>query len=187
MDKQSEYCTLCILVKDIPGVLSQVARLFSRKGYNIHTIASAAGKEVGTTRMTIVIEADQKTGEQIAAQCGKLIPVLAVKILSEPAIYRECTMVKVETPSREMRDEVMQMANIFRASIIDVSRDALVLSLLGDREKTDAFLKLFEEYHILEIVRTGTAALERGRHTIYDDKKLKEEYNYGKNVLREGL
>ncbi len=181
------FCTLSILVQDIAGVLSQVARLFSRKGYNIHSITSGASHRMGVTRMTIVIQCDHKTGEQIAAQCRKLIPVLAVKILEEEHVSRECTMVKVETKTREEREEIMQLADIFRSLIIDVGRDTLVLSLVGDEGKTKAFLKLLDDFNILEIVRTGTIAIERGRHTIFDNQKLKEEYNYGKNVLREGL
>ncbi len=176
--------TLSLLVQDHPGVLSQVARLFSRKGYNIESIASGESNEPGVTRITIVIMGDELMVNQIAAQCRKLLPVKAVKILeSGSAILREFTLIKVEAIDRGTRDEVIQMANIFRANIIDVSRETLTVSIFGDREKTDAMVKLLSEFGVLEIVRTGTIALERGRNTIYDDNKLKEEYNYGKNVL----
>ncbi len=176
--------TLSLLVQDIPGVLSQVARLFSRKGYNIESIASGESNEPGVTRITIVILGDDLMVNQIAAQCRKLLPVMAVKILEDStAILREFTLIKVEAIDRGTRDEVIQMANIFRANIIDVSRETLTVAIFGDKEKTDALVKLLSDFGVLEIVRTGTIALERGRNTIYDDNKLKEEYNYGKNVL----
>ena len=121
---------------------------------------------------------------QIAAQCRKLIPVLAVKILEEgTSIQREFSLIKVRAADRNARDEVIQMANIFRAKIIDVSRETLTVGIFGDKDKTQALTAMLADYGILEIAKTGTLAIERGRSTIYDDNKLKEEYNYGKNVL----
>ena len=113
-----------------------------------------------------------------------LIPVLAVKILDEGAsIQREFALIKVAAADRAARDEVVQMSNIFRANIIDVSRDTLTVAIFGDKQKTSALIGLLEDFGILEIAKTGTIAIERGRSTIYDDNKLKEEYDYGKNVL----
>jgi len=183
-DKEKKLYTLSILVRDIPGVLSQVARLFSRKGYNIESIVSGETDKPGVTRITIVILADELMIDQIAAQCSKLLPVTAVKILDEDtSIRREIALVKVGAADRNARDEVIQMANIFRANIIDVSRDTLTVAIFGDKQKTSALIGLLEDFGILEIAKTGTLAIERGRSTIYDDNKLKEEYNYGKNVL----
>ena len=183
-DKEKKLYTLSILVRDIPGVLSQVARLFSRKGYNIESIVSGETDKPGVTRITIVILADELMIDQIAAQCSKLIPVLAVKILDEGAsIQREFALIKVAAADRAARDEVVQMSNIFRANIIDVSRETLTVAIFGDRDKTEALVRLLRDFGVLEIARTGTIAIERGRSTIYDDNKLKEEYNYGKNVL----
>lgn len=176
--------TLSILVQDIPGVLSQVARLFSRKGYNIESIVSGETDRPGVTRITIVVLADELMISQIAAQCRKLLPVMAVKILDEAtALQREFALIKVRAVDRNSRDEVIQMANIFRAKIIDVSRETLTVAIFGDQEKTSALIKMLDDFGILEIAKTGTIAIERGRSTIYDDNKLKEEYNYGKNVL----
>ena len=183
-DKEKKLYTLSILVRDIPGVLSQVARLFSRKGYNIESIVSGETDKPGVTRITIVILADELMIDQIAAQCRKLIPVLAVKILDEGAsIQREFAMIKVMAVDRTTRDEIIQMANIFRANIIDVSRETLTMAIFGDKSKTGALINLLSDFGILEMAKTGTLAIERGRSTIYDDNKLKEEYNYGKNVL----
>ena len=108
----------------------------------------------------------------------------AVKILDEDtSIRREIALVKVGAADRNARDEVIQLANIFRANIIDVGRDTLTVAIFGDRSKTRALTDLLADFGILEIAQTGTLAIERGRSTIYDDNKLKEEYNYGKNVL----
>lgn len=176
--------TLCILVQDIPGVLSQVARLFSRKGYNIESIVSGETDKPGITRITIGIFTEQAMLEQIAAQCSKLLPVTAVKILDEDAsIRREIALVKVSAADRTARDEVIQLANIFRAKVIDVSRDSLTLGIFGAGSKITALIGMLTDFGILEIAKTGTIAIERGRSTIYDDNKLKEEFDYGKHVL----
>jgi len=183
-DPTKKLYTLAILVRDIPGVLSQVARLFSRKGYNIESIVSGETDQPGVTRITIVLLADELMIFQIAAQCRKLIPVMSVKILDEAtSIQREFALIKVQAADRNARDEVIQMANIFRATIIDVSRDTLTVAIFGEKDKTAALIDLLDDFGILEIAKTGTLAIERGRSTIYDDNKIKEEYNYGKNVL----
>jgi acetolactate synthase-1/3 small subunit len=182
-DATKKPYTLSILVRDTPGVLSQVARLFSRKGYNIESIVSGETDKPGVTRITIVILGDELMVSQIADQCRKLIPVITVKILDEStSIQREFALIKVQAADRNARDEVVQMANIFRANIIDVSRDTLTVAIFGDRDKTSALIELLADFGILEISKTGTLAIERGRSTIYDDNKLREEYDYGKSV-----
>ena len=184
LDPERKLYTLCILVQDIPGVLSQVARLFSRKGYNIESIVSGETDKPGITRITISIMADEAMLEQIAAQCSKLLPVTAVKILDEDtSIRREVALIKVGAASRSARDEVIQLANIFRAKVIDVSRESLTLEIFGSKSKITALTEMLTDFGILEIAKTGTIAIERGRSTIYDDNKLKEEYDYGKHVL----
>ena len=184
MDTERKLYTLCMLVQDVPGVLSQVARLFSRKGYNIESIVSGDTDKPGITRITIGIQADQLMLEQVAAQCSKLLPVLAVKILDEEtSIRREIALVKVAAADREARDEVIQLANIFRAKVIDVSRESLTLGIFGSGSKITALIGMLTDFGILEIAKTGTIAIERGRSTIYDENKLKEEYDYGKHVL----
>ena len=173
MNKDIKPYTLSILVQDIPGVLSQVARLFSRKGYNIESIVSGESGDPGVTRITIVLLGDELMISQIAAQCRKLLPVIAVKILDEStSLQREMALIKVKTLDRNARDEVIQMANIFRANIIDVSRETLTVAIFGDRDKTEALVRLLRDFGVLEIARTGTIAIERGRSTIYDDNKI---------------
>ena len=183
-DTEKKLYTLALLVQDIPGVLSQVARLFSRKGYNIESIVSGETDKPGITRITIVLLADELMITQIAAQCRKLLPVLAVKLLDEAvSIHREFALIKVKADDRVKRDEVIQISNIFRANIIDVSKQSLTIAIFGEKSKTTALIGMLEDFGILEIAKTGTLAIERGQNTIYDDNKLKEEYNYGKNVL----
>ena len=176
--------TLCILVDDTPGVLSQVARLFSRKGYNIESIVSGATDRPGITRISIEILGDELMIDQIAAQCSKLLPVKAVKILDEESCIRsEIALIKVAAATREARDEVIQLANIFRGKVIDVDRHSLTISVFGSAGKHNALITMLEDFGILEIAKTGTIAIERGRSTIYDNNKLQAEYDYGKHVL----
>lgn len=183
-DGTRKLYTLCILVEDVPGVLSQVARLFSRKGYNIESIVSGATDRPGITRISIEILADELMIEQIAAQCRKLLPVKAVKILDEDTcIRREIALIKVSAADHSSRDEIIQLVSIFRAKVIDVSREALTIWVFGSASKNEALINMLEDFGILEIAKTGTIAIERGRSTIYDNSKLREEYDYGKNVL----
>ena len=183
-DKEKKLYTLAILVRDIPGVLSQVARLFSRKGYNIESIVSGETDKPGVTRITIVILADELMIDQIAAQCRKLLPVKAVKILDEEtSIRREIALIKVRAADRVARDEIIQLVNIFRAKVIDVGRETLTIWVFGSQSKNTALIDMLADFGILEIAKTGTIAIERGRSTIYDTNKLREEYDYGKNVL----
>ena len=183
-DTQKKEYTLSILVQDIPGVLSQVARLFSRKGYNIESIVSGETDRPHVTRITIVLLADELMINQIAAQCRKLICVQAVKNLDEgTSIRREVALIKVRAADHGTRDEIIQMTNIFRGHIIDVDKESLTVWVFGSQSKNAALIQMLEDFGILEIAKTGTIAIERGRSTIYDESKLKEEYEYGKNVL----
>lgn len=176
--------TLCMLTEDSPGILSQVARLFSRKGYNIESIVSGATDKPGVARISIEVMADELMIEQLAAQCRKLLPVRAVKILDEETcIRREIALIKVQATDHAARDEIIQLVNIFRAQVIDVDRESLTIWVFGAQSKNTALIGMLEDFGILEIAKTGTIAIERGRCTISDDSKLKEEYEYGKNVL----
>lgn len=184
LNPERKLYTLCLLVEDVYGVLSQVSRMFSRKGYNIESIVSGATDKPGIVRISIELVSDGLMIEQIAAQCRKLLPVKAVKILDESScIRREIALIKVLAEDRASRDEIIQIVNIFRAKVIDVDRSCLTIWVFGGREKNEALIGMLKDFGILEIAKTGTIAIERGRSTIYDDSKLKEEYEYGKNVL----
>ena len=176
--------TLALLVDNEPGVLSQIARLFSRKGYNIEAFAAGPTENEGISRLTIDVVADIPHTELLCSQLNKLYPVHSVKWLNaDSSIYRELMLIKVETENGEKRNDVMQIANIFRAQIIDVSFETLTLVVTGDSEKLKAIENILKEFKILEIARTGVVAIERGKATINDESKERGEFNYGKNVL----
>ena len=176
--------TLAILVDNEAGVLSQISRLFSRKGYNIESLAVGTTEQPETSRITIEVLSDDDQARLLANQLRKLFPVHSVKLLTpETAIRRELVLYKVRTPDSAVRNEIIGIANIFRASIIDVAIGSITLSVIGAESKTDAMEKLLREYEILELVRTGVVALERGQETIKDETKEKGEFDYGKNVL----
>jgi acetolactate synthase-1/3 small subunit len=175
--------TLSVLVDNEAGVLSQVSRLFSRKGYNIESLAVGTTDEPDVSRITIEILADEAQCLQICNQLGKLFPVHSVKELAQDrSIRRELVLIKVKADSRDVRNEIIQIANIFRASIIDVATTTLTIALIGDETKSSAIQNLLTEFGILELVRTGMVALERGQYTIDENTKEKGEFNLGKNL-----
>lgn len=176
--------TLSVLVENASGVLSQVSRLFSRKGYNIESLAVGTTDHPAISRITIEVMGDNQQVEQIMNQLRKQFSVHSVQLL-DPAnsIRRELVLIKVRAESRDVRNEVIQIANIFRASIIDVSTKSLTLAVIGEESKDAALEQLLAEFGILELVRTGMVALERGQYTISDERKETTEFNLGKRVL----
>lgn len=184
--KEMNRHTLAVLVDNESGVLSRVARLFSGKGYNIESLAVGTTDNPAISRITIEVLADDKQLNLLTNQLRKLICVHSVKSLKpEHAIRRELMLIKVSSGDSVQRNEIIQIANIFRASIIDVSKASITLAVIGDETKTEAIQNLLAEFGILELVRTGMVALERGQYTIDEQTKMKGEFDYGKNVLRE--
>lgn len=184
MKEQVSRRTLSVLVENTAGVLSQVSRLFSRKGYNIESLAVGATDDPRISRITIEVMGDDAATDQIMNQLRKQFCVHSVQELQpDRSIRRELVMFKVRAATSEVRNEVIQIANIFRASIIDVSVQSLTLALIGDESKAEAMQKLLEAFGILELVRTGMVALERGAYTISDERKETTEFNIGKNIL----
>ncbi len=183
-DTEVKLYTLCILVENTTGMLSQVARLFSRKGYNIESIVTGATDKPGLTRISIQIMGDELMIDQLAAQCRKLLAVKVVKILDEEnCIRREIALIKVRAADHDARAEIIQLVDIFHGKVMDVSPDALTIWVFGKQSKISALTTMLERFGILEIAKTGTLAIERGSNTIYDNNKLREEYDYGKHVL----
>jgi acetolactate synthase-1/3 small subunit len=175
---------LVVLVDNEAGVLSQVSRLFSRKGYNIESLAVGATAKKNLSRITIEVMTDDAHVQLLSNQLRKLLPVHSVKILSDQnAIRRELIIVKLHTPDAGVRSELTQIANIFRASIIDVSIETLSLAVIGEEHKLEGMINILKEFEIMELVRTGVIAMERGQTTIYEETKEKGEFYYGKNVL----
>ena len=176
--------TLSVLVDNEAGVLSQVSRLFSRKGFNVESLAVGATDNPAISHMTIEVLANQNQTNLMCNQLAKMVPVHSVKLLNpNHSIRRELILYKVRAKNSDDKNEIIQIANIFRGSIIDVSKETLTLSVIGDEKKTDAVQELLAEFGIVELVRTGMIALERGKYTIDEDTKEKGEFNYGKDVL----
>ena len=151
-----------LLVDNNPGVLSRVSGLFSRRGYSIDSITAGVTADPRFTRITIVASADELILSQIEKQVRKLEDVIEIKVLQpEDSVYRELIMVKVRANKTE-RTEIISVADIFRAKIVDVEKDSLMVELTGNGSKVDAFLELLEGYEILELARTGITGLQRG-------------------------
>lgn len=157
---------LSILVENTPGVLSRVSGLFSRRGYNIDSITAGVTSDPKFTRMTVVVRGDDQVLDQISKQLNKLVEVQDIKELKEDnAVYRELALVKVRC-NAENRQSVISIADIFRAKIIDVSCDSLIVELTGAKSKLDAFIQLLDGYEILELARTGITGLSRGSEDV---------------------
>lgn len=155
-----------LLVDNTSGVLSRISGLFSRRGYNIESITAGLTADPRFTRITIVASGDDEILDQIEKQVAKLIDVRDIKELKpENSVYRELALVKVRTNS-EQRQGVIAVADIFRAKIIDVAADSLIIELTGNQDKIDAFIGLLDGYEILEIARTGIAGLGRGTENV---------------------
>mgnify|MGYP003232107055 FL=1 len=151
-----------LLVDNNPGVLSRVSGLFSRRGYSIDSITAGVTADPRFTRITVVSSGDELILSQIEKQVRKLEDVIEIKVLHpEDSVYRELIMVKVRANKTE-RTEIISVADIFRAKIVDVEKDSLMVELTGNGSKVDAFLELLEGYEILELARTGITGLQRG-------------------------
>ena len=151
-----------LLVDNNPGVLSRISGLFSRRGYSIDSITAGVTADPRFTRITIVSSGDELILSQIEKQVRKLEDIIEIKVL-EPSdsVYRELIMVKVKANKSE-RSEIISVADIFRAKIVDVEKDSLMVELTGTQSILDAFLNLLGGYDILELARTGITGLNRG-------------------------
>lgn len=153
---------LSLLVDNTAGVLSRVAGLFSRRGYNIESLTVGVTADERYSRMTVVCYGDQNILEQIKKQLSKLEDVCDIKELKPGhSVYRELIMVKVRADASQ-RQAVSAISDIFRATIVDVGKDSLTVMLTGDQSKLDALINLLEDYEILELARTGLTGLSRG-------------------------
>ncbi|MCC7564967.1 MAG: acetolactate synthase small subunit [Methanomicrobiaceae archaeon] len=163
--------TLSVLVENRAGVLSRVAGMFSRRGFNIESLAVGTCEEPNMSRITIVVLGDDAQIEQVMKQLNKLIDVIKVSDLTyRESVERELAMIKVTAEPGTSRAEVMQIADIFRAQIIDVGSKSVVLQVAGDTKKIDALENLLRQYGIKELVRTGKIAILRGAKTVKSSK-----------------
>ena len=151
-----------LLVDNNPGVLSRIAGLFSRRGYSIDSITAGMTADSRFTRITVVSSGGELILSQIEKQVRKLEDVREIKLLKDDeAVYRELIMVKVRADAKQ-RPEVLSIADIFRAKIVDVEPESMMIELTGDQSKLEAFLNLLDGYEILELARTGITGLSRG-------------------------
>jgi acetolactate synthase-1/3 small subunit len=154
---------LAVLVENQPGVLTRVAGLFSRRGYNIESLAVGQTHDSDISRMTIVVDGDDQVIEQVVKQLDKLIDVIDVRDISEAEhVDRELVLIKVKAEP-VVRGEIMQIVDIFRARIVDIGHNSLIIECTGDEGKIRAIEKSLKPFGILELVRTGKIAMVRGQ------------------------
>jgi acetolactate synthase-1/3 small subunit len=157
---------ISVLVENKPRVLARVASLFARRGYNIESLAVGHTQDPIISRITIVVRGDEDILEQITKQLYKLIEVIKVSDFTETSyVDRELSLIKVNAPSN-LRGEIVQTAEIFRARIVDVSEKSLLIEVTGTSDKIDALEQLLKKYGIIEMTRTGKIALARGSQSL---------------------
>ena len=161
--------TVGVLVDNEPGVLSRVSGLFFRRGFNIESLAVGPTQDNEVSRITIVVKGDDAHIEQLVQQLYKLICVQKVQVMqTRNAVERQLLLVKVRAGLAE-REGLMRLVDIFKAKVLDVTKNSMVLQITGDNDKIDALMSLLDDYGILERVRTGGVALERGDDVMTSD------------------
>lgn len=154
--------TISVMVENKPGVLARVAVVFARRGFNIESLTVSITEDPSVSRMTIVVTGEEPTLEQITRQLNKLVDVIKViDHTGEDLVEREIALIKVSATS-ETRAEIMQIVDIFRANIVDVADDSMIVECTGRGQKVDAIEGLLQKFGIVELVRTGRTALVRG-------------------------
>jgi acetolactate synthase-1/3 small subunit len=158
----NEEHTIVALVQDKPGVLNRVSSMFRRRGFNISSLAVGHSETLGFSRMTFVVDGDDGTVDQVTKQLYKLIDVVKVSDISEEdVVIRELALIKVRTTA-STRPEVLQLVEIFRSNIVDVSPDSVIIEVTGDEDKVDSLLRILRPFGIREVMRTGRVGLMRG-------------------------
>jgi acetolactate synthase-1/3 small subunit len=167
--------TLVALVEDRPGVLNRVSSLFRRRSFNIESIAVGHSEQAGLSRMTIVVDGATTAVEQVRKQLDKLIEVVkVVDISDEPIVARELALIKVRATSAT-RSEIIQIVDIFRANIVDVSANSLIVEVTGDEDKIDSLYNLLKRFGVKELARTGRIALPRGPSALKTETEIESK------------
>jgi acetolactate synthase-1/3 small subunit len=156
---------LSLLVEDKPGLLTRVAGLFARRGFNIESLAVGASELEGLSRITVVVSVDGAPLEQVTKQLNKLINVIKIVELEPDSVQRDHMLIKVKTDA-STRSQVLEAVTLFRARVIDVVSDALIIEVTGDTAKCAAFVKILEPFGIKELVQSGVLAMGRGSKSI---------------------
>lgn len=161
------FHTIVILVEDLPGVLNRVASTFRRRAFNIESLTVGHTETPGISRMTIVVDSDPDSVERLTALLYKLVNVIQVSNLTQaPTVNRDLAMIKVSA-NDETRTHIMQMVDVFRAHIVDVTSSSLIVEITGDEEKIEGFIDVMRPWGILEMARTGVVAMARGSNPIH--------------------
>jgi len=159
---------LSVLVENKPGVLARIASLFSRRGFNIESLAVGPTQDGEVSRMTIVVNLDDQPLEQVTKQLNKLVEVLKIVELEAPGtVERELALVKIRADS-QTRGQVLETVALFRAKVVDVATDAVTIEVTGNRDKLEAMLRVLEPFGIRELVQSGLVAINRGGRSITD-------------------
>ena len=162
---------IAALVENKPGVLHSIANMFRRRDFNIESITVGPTEQEDISRMTITVNGDEKTLEQVVKQMSKLIDVVKVSRLEpENIVTRELALIKVNIPDNKSRSDVINCVEVFRGRVVDVSPESLTMEITGTPDKIDAFLNLMRTYGIMELARTGLTALSRGVSSIKIDE-----------------
>ncbi|RZS87044.1 acetolactate synthase small subunit [Motilibacter rhizosphaerae] len=160
--------TLSVLVEDKPGVLARISGLFSRRGFNIDSLAVGRTETPGVSRMTVVVEVDELPLEQVTKQLNKLVNVIKiVELEPSTSVQRELLLVKVKA-DLQTRSHILETAQLFRAKVVDVATDAVTIEATGNGEKLAALLRVLEPFGIKELVQSGMVAVGRGSRSIAD-------------------
>jgi acetolactate synthase-1/3 small subunit len=162
--------TITALVEDRPGVLNRISSMFRRRGFNIASLAVGHSEIPNLSRMTFVVEGDDRVVEQVTKHLHKLIDVIKVFDISDQnVVSRELALIRVKA-NVTTRSEIMQIVGIFRANIVDVAPDSLVIEVTGDEDKVDSLHNLLRSFGVIEVMRTGTIAMSRGMTQIQRDE-----------------
>ena len=183
MTQNSQLHTIVALVEDRPGVLTRVASMFRRRGFNIASLAVGKSEQPGLSRMTFVVHGDEDTVHQVTNQLDKLIEVIRVSDISnQEMVARELALIKVKSTAAS-RGEIIQIVNLFRANIVDVGAQSMVIEITGEEDKINALDNLLQPFGILEMLRTGLVAMVRGQ----SDGRVSDNVGVGLNGSGNGV
>lgn len=168
--------TLSVLVNNHMGVLSRVSGLFSRRGYNIESLSVGTTENKKVSRMTIVVECDEDIFSQIKNQLSKLMDVITIcEFSNDESVRRELALIKIDAKDeKRKRTQILEIANIFRAHVIDVNTSSMILEITGDSSKISAIISMLDEFGIKEVIRTGVTAIARGDSILNNFAKEEE-------------
>lgn len=171
-NQASPYRTITALVRDKPGVLNRVSNMFRRRGFNIASLAVGRSEKPDQSRMTFVVEGDERTVEQVNKHLHKLIDVMKVtEVTSDNVVARELALIKVKAIT-ETRPEIIQIVEVFNAKIAGVAPDHLIIEVTGDQDKIESLLGLVKRFGVMEVMRTGTIVMERWMGHMHDSSTI---------------